>query len=229
MKQYPFLSKIQSEVDLQDIFNILKKPIFVLENLEEQLLKQQVQKKTQLDYLEIQFKVEQLIHKDFPSLIDSYCDLSLDYRNTHILKKEKHGSELLSLTAKNIFVKNISILINQIYQLEKEFNETNQKNLLVRDKINSHLQTEKDSIYHLDNEFNYQNYQQSFQKSLESFTTDSLSKLNEPKNKPSKKIKEKLNFIFNKLLYFIFNKLLYYFSLLVIFIFSILFLIFILK
>jgi hypothetical protein len=221
MKQYSFLSKIQSQVDLQDIWGILKEPILVLENLEEQLLKQQVQKKTQLDNLEIQFKVEQLIHKDFPSLIDSYCDLSLDYRNTHILKKEKNGSETLSLTAKNIFTKNISILIDQIYQLEQEFNETNQKKLLVRDKINSNLQTEKDPVYHLENEFNYQNYQKSSTQSLEQFVNTHLPKVNEQENKTSKNFKEKINYIFHKFFY--------YSSFAALFIIMVLFLIFILK
>lgn len=160
MKQYSFLSKIQSQVDLQDIWNILQEPILVLENLEEQIKNQQLQKKMKIDNLELQFQIEQLIHKDFPALIDSYCELSFDYRNHHVLKKEKQGSEIISLTAKKILIKNVSILIEKVYQLEQEFNEIHKNHLLVRDKINSNFETEKEPIYHLENEFDYQKYQE---------------------------------------------------------------------
>lgn len=112
-------------------------------------------------------------------MIDSFCNFSFEYRNKNQIKVNEDF-----YTPKEILLKNLAKIIDEVEILEKQFNENNSINFIVQNKIISNYgyQPEiqlgnKELIKNgtiLDNKFNYEDYisNYKFKKSLATDNTN---------------------------------------------------------
>lgn len=151
---FQFYKNIQEQADLQDILKNINPSIQLLENLQIKLsnLAQSDLKNTH--FAEIGEKLERLVTKLLPNLVEDYCKLTLEYRNTAIIKHENIQGKKQGYTSKDIFLQNLGKLIEEIHILENEFNHHYSNKLLVQSHLVKDLGVQKNIIA---NELEYEN------------------------------------------------------------------------
>lgn len=156
------LQKAQQEPDLQDVVQYLKKTLHLLQDLEHSYNKLVPNEQSSIENHNIKLKIDNIVGKYLPGLIDEYCKFSFSHRNTAVIKTI-YGK---NYTAKELLLKNIGKITEESILLHDEFYENNKFQFLVHDKIASSLGFEKNSVgktqpaIALQNTFNYDTYTQ---------------------------------------------------------------------
>lgn len=163
-----FYQLAKNQPDLQDVCEYLKHPMAVLEDILARLEEAPLPVKTSMEHQKIYYECDKLIHQYFPSLIENYCDLSLDYRNSTIIKTVKDEEETKNYTAKELLLHNIEKLTEETLLLSNRFNESYSYEFLVKNRMVSQLglppQVDGLQIEYeiepvkLDNQFDYNNF-----------------------------------------------------------------------
>lgn len=130
---------VKQQPDLQDIVTPLEVSFSILNEIKEKL----TQMNNNLEVIDIQEKYEKLVNNFFPELINNYCNLSIEYRNTHLLESSQYR-ELL--TSKKIFILNIEKLIEEVKYLEIKINNIYSTKLLVQNRLMKNLGSQKPLI-----------------------------------------------------------------------------------
>lgn len=115
-----YYNEIKLQPDLQDAVIYLKAPLEKLQIIEQQLNYLPDNEKDSLIYSQLVSKVNKLKNKHFNNLINNYCSLDLEYRNTIIIKEEKINNEVVKYTSKDILLQNLGKLIEEIEILNHE-------------------------------------------------------------------------------------------------------------
>jgi hypothetical protein len=160
---YAFLKKAQLQPDLSDFCEYVKKPVMVLEDILHRYEELQINKKVTTENLEIYHKCDSILQKHLPEMVDNFCNFSFEYRNN-----EKISIEDKSLTAKELLLKNLAKIIEEVKLIEKEFNYNNSFQTVVQTKILSNygfqpqLSLESGAItqesVELNNQFDYDKF-----------------------------------------------------------------------
>lgn len=165
--KFQFYNDLVMQPDVQEVAQDLLPPIKILENLDDKLKKLPANDLNSAAFAEVSSKVDRLVNKHFPNLVHDYCKLSLEYRNTAIIKRETSKNEVKEYTAKDILLKNLSKLIEEIHVAEHEFNDNYSHKLLVQNRVVNDLgvqknllevQTETVKPVELKNNFDYKNF-----------------------------------------------------------------------
>jgi Tfp pilus assembly major pilin PilA len=111
----------------------------------------------------IYLRIDKIINQYLPNMVDNFCSFSFDYRNQEIVKTDNTKNGEVKYTAKDMMLLNLSKLIQEIKQIEKEFNEQNKFSLLVQEKLMTNLGYELEfdldktvKLPELKNQFNYE-------------------------------------------------------------------------
>lgn len=128
---YEFLIKAQSQPDLADFCEYLKKPLSILEDIQQRYKKLQLNNKVKPENVETYHKVDSILEKHLPDMVDNFCDFSFDFRNNKKLDMDGYSS----LTAKELLLKNLAKVIEEIEIIEKDFNKNNSFHAVVQNKI----------------------------------------------------------------------------------------------
>ena len=158
--KYDFLLKARSNPDLQDFCDYLTKPLQTLEELEYRYKSLPLDIKVKSENMMIHLKIDKIINKYLPNMVDNYCDFSFKYRNENFVKAVNTKDGEKSYTAKEVLLQNLSKLLEEINVLEEEFNGNNKFQLLVQEKILTNLGyatdlDESPSKIVLENKFKY--------------------------------------------------------------------------
>lgn len=166
--QYTFIEKAQQEPDLQDVVNYLSQPLHIIEELYNKFPKLSLTSKVDDCNQDLYYKCEKILNYFLPNLINNYCHFSLKYRNEHIIKKENTKNGIVQYTAKDLLLNDISKVIEEIYIIEKQFNEHNKFEFLVTNRLVSDLGKKANILNHeleydtesvnLKNEFDYNSF-----------------------------------------------------------------------
>jgi hypothetical protein len=163
--EYTFITQAQQEPDLEDFLNYLKQPLVVIKDLFSKYEQTAKSTNTAITQLEGYAELYKIMYSIFPNLIEHYCSFSFTYRNTVKIKEDSKNKDKEWLTAKELLLINTAKLIEEIYILEKNFNESNKFNFLVDNRLIKNfgiqpdilnIETEPEIV--LPNQFNYQNY-----------------------------------------------------------------------
>jgi hypothetical protein len=172
--RYEFLNKAQNQPDLADFCEYIKKPLMVLEDILHRYEELQIAKKITTENLEIRHKCDSILQKYLPEMVDNFCDFSFEYRNNKKIRID--GNTVL--TPKEILLKNLGKIIEEVRLIEDEFNHNNSFQTVIQTKILSsygfqpELSLEKGGItkdsIELNNKFNYEEFVESnkFKKSI---------------------------------------------------------------
>lgn len=162
---YDFYDLAKEQPDLTDVVDYLKRPILILEDIHNRIKKSSLNDKTDPNIIQINLDCDKIIHRYFPELIENYCNLSIEYRNTSIIKEERKNGQNIKYTAKDLLIKNIATLTEEVLLLEESYNESHSRHLLVQNRLvselgvhDSLLEMEKESPHKvkLENKFDYQ-------------------------------------------------------------------------
>lgn len=162
---YDFYTLAKEQPDLTDVVDYLKRPILILEDIHNRIKKSSLNDKTDPNIIQINLDCDKIIHRYFPELIENYCNLSIDYRNTSIIKEERKNGQQIRYTAKDLLIKNIATLTEEVLLLEESYNESHSRHLLVQNRLvselgvhDSLLEMEQESPHKvkLENKFDYQ-------------------------------------------------------------------------
>lgn len=165
--KFQFYNQLVIQPDVQEIVQDLLPPIKTLENLADKLKNLSQDDVKSAAFVDVATKVERLINKHFPNLVHDYCKLSLEYRNTAIIKRETSNGQQHEYTARDILLKNLSKLIEEIHVVENNFNENYSHKLLVQNRVVNDLgvqknlleiETENVKSVSLKNNFDYKNF-----------------------------------------------------------------------
>lgn len=182
---FPFYKKIQEQADLQDLLKSIHPAMQLLENLQIKLSNLSTTDLKNSNFSEIAEKVERLATKLLPNLVEDYCKLTLEYRNTAVIKHENIQGKKQGYTSKDIFLQNFSKLIEEIHILENQFNHHYSNKLLVQSHIVKELGVQKNII---ETETEYENVKPI---SLKSDFNYEIFKKSEPSVKKHKKNRNK--------------------------------------
>lgn len=127
---YDFLKKAQSQPDLNDFCEYLKKPLSILEEVKDKYKSLQVSKQTEENNIELYHKVDMILVKHLPEMVNNYCNSSFDYRNNKTIDINN-----VSITPKELLLKNLAKVIEEIELIEIDFNRNNSFNALVQNKV----------------------------------------------------------------------------------------------
>ena len=165
---YDFLKKAKEQPDLNDFCDYLKRPLIILEEIQSHYKKLQINKKVEASNLETYYKVDSILEKHLPEMVDNYCNFSFDYRNSKQIDINN-----LSITPKELLLKNLAKVIEEIELIEKEFNRNNSFNAVVQNKVlekfgyQPELCLESNSIVkkniELENKFDYDKFVETHQ------------------------------------------------------------------
>lgn len=203
MEENSFFKLIYNQPDLKNISGM----ILDTENrLKEIVIKLSQLKNDDFKILSMEFS-ERYIHLHdvyFPNVINNYCKLSIEYRNTVIIKNDNKGE----YTSRDIFLQNIKKLIEETKILESQCNEMYSKQLLIQHRLISSLGIQqsvvklpgdkKEISVELEDNFNYEAYKKTASHKIQSqaITTKEINhnvitKINnEPKKRESTKKKQ---------------------------------------
>ena len=137
--KYDFLLKARSNPDLQDFCDYLAKPLQTLEDLEYRYKNLPLDIKVKSENMMINLKIDKIVNKYLPNMVNNYCDFSFKYRNENFVKAVNNKDGEKSYTAKEVLLQNLSKLLEEINVLEEEFNGNNKFQLLVQEKILTNL------------------------------------------------------------------------------------------
>lgn len=164
---FQFYNELIKQPDVEEVIQELLPSLKTLENLNEKLKQLPKDDLKTASFAEVSNKVERLINKHFPNLVHDYCKLSLEYRNTAIIKRETAKDGINEYTAKDILLKNLSKLIEEIHVADHEFNDNYSHKLLVQNRIVNDLGVQKNLLeietenvkpVELKNKFDYKNF-----------------------------------------------------------------------
>jgi hypothetical protein len=185
---YSFLKKAKAQPDLSDFCEYVNKPLMILEDILQRYEDLQLAKKVTTENLEIYHKCDSILQKHLPEMVDNFCNFSFEYRNSEKISID----DSIALTAKEILLKNLAKIIEEVKLIEKDFNRNNSFQTIVQTKLLSNygfqpelsLETgkvKKDSI-ELNNKFDYEKFVENneFKKTVAVHdTTDSLEVIND--------------------------------------------------
>lgn len=134
-----FYDNILQQSDLQEVAKDISYSLYKLESLYDRLNSLTQEEKNSLNFAENLIKVNHLINKEFPRLIEDYTNLDLEYRNTTIIKKQSDKE----YTSKDILVENIGKLKEEITIIDQEFNNNYSRELLVQNRILNSMGVQK--------------------------------------------------------------------------------------
>lgn len=132
---YNFYNLAQQEPDLQDVCGYIKPLLSKIEELHHLYENLDVTQKTKANNMSFYLKLDKVIHKYLPELIENYRSFSFDYRNREVIKEEKTKEGLKKYTAKEILLENLATIADEVNILETDFNEKNKVNLLVQKEL----------------------------------------------------------------------------------------------
>lgn len=165
MTMYPFIEQAQKEQDLQDFLDYLQEPLVIIHDLMSKY--QRIAKHSNIPIEEVQgySHLHKIIYVVFDKMISNYCSFSFTYRNTVKIKETNKEGQVQSYTAKELLLVNTAKIIEEIYLLEKQFNEGSKFNFLVDNRVISNLGFQTQIIQHeyepevvLVNKFDYKKY-----------------------------------------------------------------------
>ena len=142
--------QVKNQPDLQEVATYLKVPLIKLDKIEGKLKTLLNNKKESITYIELLEKVTKLKDKHLLKLINNYCKLDLEYRNTTIIKEDKNNNEIIKYTSKDILLQNLSKLIEEINILEHNFNINYNESAIKSVEITNN------SVYEIEKENNIQ-------------------------------------------------------------------------
>lgn len=128
---YDFLIKAHSQPDLADFCKYIKKPLMALEDIQRRYQELQSTKKINHENVAIYHTCDSILQKHLPEMVDNFCEFSFDYRNNEKIKVDSNTS----LTPKELLLKNLAKVIEEIQIIEKEFNRNNSFNAVVQNKV----------------------------------------------------------------------------------------------
>jgi Tfp pilus assembly protein PilE len=165
---YDFLKKAKLQPDLNDFCEYLKKPLSILEEIQTHYKQLQLTKKVDPSNLETYHKIDVILEKHLPEMVDTYCDFSFDYRNSKSIDINS-----ISITPKELLLKNLAKIIEEIEVIEKDFNRNNSFNAVIQNKVlenyghKPELCLESGKIVNnnlqLDNKFDYEEFTKNHQ------------------------------------------------------------------
>jgi hypothetical protein len=160
---YEFLNKAQSQPDLVDFCEYIKKPLSILNDINYRYKELQLTKRVEPENLETYYKVDVILEKHLPEMVDNFCNFSFDYRNS---KNIDIGD--ICITPKELLLKNLAKIIEEVQIIETDFNRNNSFHAVVQNKFlnnygyQSQLGLEKEQVtsnnIQLENKFNYQDF-----------------------------------------------------------------------
>jgi hypothetical protein len=161
---YKFLQKAQTQPDLADFCEYVKKPLMVLEDILTRYEDLQLNKKVNHENLELYHKCDNILNKHLPIMVDNFCNFSFEYRNSEKIRVDENTS----LTAKELLLKNLAKVIEEVKVIEKDFNRNNSFTAVVHNKVleqygfQPELSPETGKVVknniELDNQFNYEKF-----------------------------------------------------------------------
>ena len=107
----------------------------VMEELEQKFQSLSAKNKNKPENTIYSIRRDKIINNYLPKMVDNYCGFSFKYRNENFVKKENTKNGEFQYTAKELLLKNLAKVIEQIYILEEDFNQNNKRDLLVQEKI----------------------------------------------------------------------------------------------
>lgn len=146
-------NQIQSQPDLQDILSYLKIPLKKLEIIDQQLTSFSAKQKESIDISELFKKVTKLKNKHLIKVINNYCKLDLEYRNTVIIKEYQNNNELIKYTSKDILLQSLGKLIEEIEILYNDFNKYYNNGLAINSltqELNNGIEINNSSLKNLE-------------------------------------------------------------------------------
>lgn len=161
---YPFLKKAQAQPDLADFCEYIKNSLIVLEDIQERYTELQLNEKVESQNMQIYHKCDRIIGKHLPDMVDNFCNFSFKYRNNEKIKVDNNTS----LTPKELLLKNLAKIVEEVQVIEKDFNRNNSFNVVVQNKVLDKygfqpelcLETGKvvKNNIQLENKFDYENF-----------------------------------------------------------------------
>jgi hypothetical protein len=209
---YEFLTKAQSQPDLSDFCEYLLKPLSILEDIQQRYKKLQVSKKVEPENLETYHKVDVILEKHLPEMVDNFCDFTFDYRNNKSLDMQGYSS----LTAKELLLKNLAKVIEEIEIIEKDFNRNNSFHAVVQNKVLENyghkpelcLETGRvvSNNLQLDNKFDYEKFVEAnqFKKEVTTLSSDLDLIEHEDNENDCQKVEKSSSSIFGSLIFELF-------------------------
>lgn len=151
---YSFIKKAETQPDLSDAIEYLKKPLTILEELQYKIQNFSINNKVSSVNQDFILQIDKIINYFLPNLFNNYTQLSLEYRNNTFLK----SIDGKNMTGKDILLYDLGKVINEIYNVEKQFNESNKIHLLANNRIISNLTNNNSTEIELENKFNYDTF-----------------------------------------------------------------------
>lgn len=148
-----FYHTVSIQPDLEDVAAYLNTPLKKVI-----CLSQFLQNKTSIEATQTKHKIEKIMNKHLPALVNSYCALGLEYRNNVIIKKDN----TITYTSKDILLKNVGKLIEEIEILSKNI-PMSFKDINLEDFINI---KENDLQYEKEMEISTMHNQQDFKNDI---------------------------------------------------------------
>lgn len=134
-----FYLKAISNPDMQDFCSYLEKPLDILEELQYRYRLLSVEEKVKHHNMIIYLKIDKMMNKYLPEMVNNFCEFSFKYRNEEIVKTEETKEGLKAYTAKEVLLQNLGKLIEEINVIESDFNQNNKFNLLVQKELLTNL------------------------------------------------------------------------------------------
>ena len=146
---YSFYEKMEQEIDLKDLSEYLIDPLNYINLLEIKLQSLSKKEKTinVIVLNDLLRECKKITDDLLPELIENYCQLSLDFRNTVTIKEYNNScGEKIRLTSKDLLLKNCGKIIEHIKLLEEQFYKEYSFDFLVNSRIISELGYQKDFL-----------------------------------------------------------------------------------
>ncbi len=146
--QMQLLDAVKTQPDLIDFLDYLVPLLNKIERLQNYILLSSVRDKTKLNTLDASFKLDTVLNKDLPEMVNNFCSLDFDWRNT-----AKINSRSKNLTPKELLLENLSAINHSVEEIETSLNIKNVNSLLAQ---NAFLASQVSSpISTLEQKFNY--------------------------------------------------------------------------
>lgn len=175
---YSFYEDIKKEIDLQDLVGYLVDPLNRLKILELKLSDYRKQNKNIIETEILLNECHRLSENIFPDLIRNYRKLSFRFRNNIVIKQIKDSNDKkLSLTSKDVLLKNVGKLIEHIQVIENKFDKNYSFDLLVDSRIISELGFQENFLDSPVQSIDLENKYQFSSEDSNDFTSNELKKI----------------------------------------------------
>lgn len=187
------LQVIKEQKDLQDVYEYLYKPMFILEDIEKKFKSLNVKDKTREVNLDVPYKIDRIKNHYLPQIINTYLNFDIHYRNNKTIQSS-NGKDL---TAKDMLLNQISKVLEEIELIEEIYYLNNQQQFLVNGVLVDKLGYEDSLIdspekhITLKNSFDYEAYEKELDReNIQKKQEDEIQLENEKILKKAKEIQD---------------------------------------